>query len=204
MSTRDRILDAAAHVMRTRGLARATTKEIAKAAGLSEAALYKHFRDKTDLFLAVLRERVPSDLGSVLTDLDNRVGQGSVRDTLEEVARSAIAFYTETCPIAASLFSEPQLLAAHREALIERGTGPHRPRDTLTAYFAAEQQAGRVGGDVDPHAAAALLFGACFQHAFLSHFTDQPAQPPREVAAGLVRTLAGGLGECPTGPDRTG
>ncbi|MGH3995405.1 MAG: helix-turn-helix domain-containing protein, partial [Pseudonocardiaceae bacterium] len=37
MSTRDRILDGAAEVMRTRGLANTTTKEIAKAAGLSEA-----------------------------------------------------------------------------------------------------------------------------------------------------------------------
>ncbi|HEX4258089.1 MAG TPA: helix-turn-helix domain-containing protein, partial [Streptosporangiaceae bacterium] len=45
--TRDRILDAATHVMRTRGFARTTTKEIARAAGYSEATLYKHFQDKT-------------------------------------------------------------------------------------------------------------------------------------------------------------
>ena len=63
--TRDRILDAAAHVMRTRGFARTTTKEIARAAGYSEATLYKHFQDKTDLFLAVLKERLPS-LGGTL------------------------------------------------------------------------------------------------------------------------------------------
>ena len=44
-STRDRMLDAAYTVMRTRGLARATTKEIAREAGFSEAALYKHFED---------------------------------------------------------------------------------------------------------------------------------------------------------------
>ncbi len=58
--TRDRILDAATHVMRTRGFARTTTKEIARAAGYSEATLYKHFQDKTDLFLAVLKERLPT------------------------------------------------------------------------------------------------------------------------------------------------
>ena len=66
--TRDRILDAAAHVMRTLGFARTTTKEIARAAGYSEATLYKHFQDKTDLFLAVLKERLPS-LGSTLSAL---------------------------------------------------------------------------------------------------------------------------------------
>ncbi|WP_406640249.1 TetR family transcriptional regulator [Amycolatopsis sp. WGS_07] len=39
---------------------RGTAKEIAKAIGFSEAALYKHFRDATALFLAVLGERGPS------------------------------------------------------------------------------------------------------------------------------------------------
>src|ERR1700733_13336135 len=80
--TRDRILDAAAHVMRTRGFARTTTKEIARAAGYSEATLYKHFLDKTDLFLAVLKERLPS-LGSTLSalsaaiDADNQADAGT-------------------------------------------------------------------------------------------------------------------------------
>ena len=37
--------------MRTIGLARATTKEIARAADCSEAALYKHFTGKEELFV---------------------------------------------------------------------------------------------------------------------------------------------------------
>src|SRR5260370_30442781 len=114
------MLDAAAHVMRTRGLARATTKEIAKAAGFSEAALYKHFHDKTEIFLAVLAERTPSKLGPLLASLVSRVGQGTVQATLEEVARAALDFYRQSFPMAAPPFSEPQLLAAHREALRQR------------------------------------------------------------------------------------
>ncbi|MFJ2441092.1 MULTISPECIES: TetR family transcriptional regulator [unclassified Streptomyces] len=46
--TRARILDAAASLMTTVGLTRTTTKEIARAVGCSEAALYKHFRDKKE------------------------------------------------------------------------------------------------------------------------------------------------------------
>ena len=57
MSTRERILTAAAEVMRTKGLARSTTKEIARASGFSEATLYKHFANQEELFLAVLGER---------------------------------------------------------------------------------------------------------------------------------------------------
>ncbi|GAA4550523.1 TetR/AcrR family transcriptional regulator [Amycolatopsis samaneae] len=195
MSTRDQMLDAAAHVMRTRGLARATTKEIARAAGFSEAALYKHFRDKTDLFLAVLSERAPSSLTTLLGGLNDRVGQGSVSETLEEVAREAIRFYNHNFPMAASIFSEPQLLAAHRETMRERGVGPQHVTEVLADYLAAERKLGRIRPDADPRAAAGLLLGACFQRGFLSHFVDQ--QGDDDFAGDLVRTLVSGLVEAP-------
>ncbi|NUU19927.1 MAG: TetR/AcrR family transcriptional regulator [Streptomycetaceae bacterium] len=186
-STRDRMLDAAAHVMRTKGLARTTTKEIAKAAGFSEAALYKHFADKTDLFLAVLRERAPGDLRAALAGL--RAGHGDVRATLVDIARAAIAFYAETFPIAASIFSEPALLAAHREALRTHGAGPASVPDALAAYLAAERDLGRLPAGVDPGPAADLLLGACHYQVFLGFFTDRPTDPEA-----LVATLWDGLG----------
>src|SRR5215831_3153938 len=90
--TRETILDAADQVMHTLGLANATTREIAQAAGLSEAALYKYFDDKTDLFLCVLRERLP-DLFATLNDLTNRVGRRTVRANLEDLATVALNYY---------------------------------------------------------------------------------------------------------------
>ena len=187
MTTRDRMLDAAAHVMRTKGLARATTKEIAKAAGFSEAALYKHFADKTELFLAVLRERAPSDLSGLLAGLE--AGRGEVRETLVEIARAAIAFYVETFPIAASIFSEPALLAAHREALKAHGVGPATVPETLGRYLEAERGLGRLPAGVDPGSAADLLLGACHYQAFLGFFTDRDGDPEA-----LVGTLWDGVG----------
>lgn len=188
MTTRDRMLDAAAHVMRTKGLARATTKEIAKAAGFSEAALYKHFADKTELFLAVLRERAPSDLAGLLAGLE--AGRGDVRETLAEIARVAIAFYVETFPIAASIFSEPALLAAHREALKAHGVGPGTVPEMLARYLEAERGLGRLPAGVDAGSAADLLLGACHYQAFLGFFADRPV----DVDA-LVRTLWDGIGQ---------
>ncbi|MBV2366419.1 TetR/AcrR family transcriptional regulator [Streptomonospora sp. NEAU-YY374] len=181
--------------MRTRGLARSTTKEIAKAAGFSEATLYKHFRDKTDLFVAVLREGLPGNLQPLLARLPERVGQGSVRATLEEVARAAIAFYTDTFPIAASVFSEPALLEAHRAALRERQRGPAAITTALARYLAAERDAGRLDPGLDPQSAADLLIGACLNHAFLGEFPgprERAEEPVHEVAAGFVQTLLGG------------
>ncbi|MCP2170033.1 TetR/AcrR family transcriptional regulator [Goodfellowiella coeruleoviolacea] len=189
--TRARIVAAAAQVMHTRGLARTTTKEIARAADCSEALLYKHFRAKEDLFLAVLRERTPGDLERLLGTLADRVGRGAVADTLTEVAAAALAFYQETFPMAASIFSEPRLLAAHRGALAERGAGPQHVNTAVADYLRAEQAAGRVRADADADALAGLLLGACFQRAFLSHLTDLTATP--ELAEALVRELLPGL-----------
>ncbi|MHC1561188.1 TetR/AcrR family transcriptional regulator [Actinomycetospora sp. C-140] len=195
-TTRERMLDAALEVMRSRGVARATTKEIAREAGFSEAALYKHFDDKTALFVAVLVERVPSRLGEVLDRLPERVGTADVEDVLAEVAREALAFYRETFPLGASLFSEPTVFAAHRAALDRLGTGPHVAVDAVASYLAAEGDAGRVDTGVAPRAAALLLLGACQMTAFLEAFTDGPRPSPAEdaaTAAELARAAARSL-----------
>ncbi|MGW0516134.1 TetR/AcrR family transcriptional regulator [Crossiella sp. NPDC003009] len=192
MSTRDRILDAAAEVLRTKGLARATTKEIAKAAELSEAALYKHFSGKTELFLAVLGERVPGELILRLRGLDEWVGVGELRGTLVELARAMLVFFGESFPMAASLFAEPELFAAHRAVLREQGSGPQYVSAAVAGYLAAEQRAGRVSPAADPVSAAELLTGACLQHAFLSHFRAG-AESLEEVAERLVAALLAGL-----------
>jgi AcrR family transcriptional regulator len=211
--TRDRILDAAAHVMRTRGFARTTTKEIARAAGYSEATLYKHFLDKTDLFLAVLKERLPS-LGSTLSalsaaiDADTQADAGhhgppdattaaseSLASRLTVTARGAIAFYEASFPISASVFSDPELLAAHRAAVTGRGGGPQYPLEALARYLRLEQGRGRIRPGADCDAAASLLLGSCFQYAFLRCFAQLPPDPDaaQAHATAIVTTVLAGL-----------
>jgi AcrR family transcriptional regulator len=193
--TRGRLLDAAAHVMRTLGFARTTTKEIAKASGYSEATIYKHFPDKTALFLAVLHERLPS-FGPFVRELDDEAGDRPVHDRVCALARAAIAFYLEGFPVSASIFAEPALLAAHRAALAERAGGPRSPLTALTGYLNAEQRRGRIRADADCAGAAALLLGACFQYAFLCCF-EQRQPPAGEIdayAASVTGTLLAGIG----------
>jgi AcrR family transcriptional regulator len=188
--TRERIVDAAAQVMETLGLARATTKQIARAAGYSEATLYKHFSDKTELLLAVLGERLPALVG-LLKRLPDEAGQGVVAERLEEVASQATRFYERAFPILASLFAEPALLARYREALAAVGAGPQRANEALAAYLRAERALGRIDASVDPEAGAAMLLGACFQRAFLSAFSGEPipAAERARLAASLVAPL---------------
>jgi AcrR family transcriptional regulator len=193
-TTREQILDAATHVMHTLGMARTTTREIAQAAGLSEAALYRHFADKAELFLCVIGERLPQ-LVATLRDLPARVGRRTVRANLEDIARVALPFYDETAPMAAAMFSEPVLLARHQAHLRGKAAGPHHAIELLANYIRAEQRDGRVTPRCDPEAAAALLIGACLGRAFLRRFTgdqDSPDADERVVKA-MVRTLMNGL-----------
>ena len=60
--TRAAVLDAAARVFLAQGVARATLGDVARAAGVTRGAIYWHFRDKLDLFLAIdARARLPAE-----------------------------------------------------------------------------------------------------------------------------------------------
>ncbi|EST31022.1 TetR/AcrR family transcriptional regulator [Streptomyces roseochromogenus] len=194
---RVRILDAAHELMLTVGLARATTKEIARAAGCSEAALYKYFDSKEELFVRVLRERLPR-LTPLLNSLAAEPGQGTLEGNLTEIAREAALFYEQSFPIAASLYAETQLKQRHFDALRKLGAGPHRPIQDLDTYLRAEQALGRVHADADTLAAASLLLGACAQRAFAYDATDAGERPPLDAfAARLAKTLLGGISVAP-------
>jgi AcrR family transcriptional regulator len=190
---RIRILDAAYELMLTVGLARATTKEIAKEAGCSEAALYKYFASKEELFIRVLKERLPT-LGPLLDRLMSQPEKHTVEENLTEIARQAALFYEQSFPIAASLYAETQLKRRHDEAMRQMGAGAHMPIQGVAAYLRAEQQAGRVHPYADTFAAASLLMGACAQRAFAYDATAEGKPPPVDTfVPALARTLLRGI-----------
>ncbi|MEV5431151.1 helix-turn-helix domain-containing protein [Streptomyces sp. NPDC052701] len=189
---RERVLDAAHHLMLTVGLARATTKEIARAAGCSEAALYKHFVSKEELFIRVLTERLPQ-LAPLLHGLTAEPGRGTLVDNLTEIARRAALFYEQSFPIAASLYAQTQLRQRHDDAMRRLGKGPHLPIEDLAGYLRAEQAAGRVSADADTFAAASLLLGACAQRAFAYEASPGGRPDVDDFARRLARTLLSGI-----------
>ena len=172
MTTRDAILDGALDVMRSRGLAHATSKEIARAAGFSEATLYKLFSDKTELFLCVLAERLPR-VSVVREALDGLVGTATVRANLTTMVTEIELFYEASLPIGMSLFSDADLLARQRDAVRARGAGPEVISARVAAYLRGEQEAGRVSGAAPAEGAALALVGACMQRAFLNCFNGR-------------------------------
>jgi len=184
VAARETILDAAALVMREQGIARATTKEIAKVAGYSEALLYKHFDDKQAIYLAVLKERVGPPVVAV------EPGAGDLHDNLVDAVVGLMDFYVKSFPMSASIFSDSALLVAWREGMTARGSGPRGPLRVLEHYLDGELRLGRLPHGTDAAALASLLCGAAFQHAFLACFDGLAAVPD---AKGTANHLVGAL-----------
>lgn len=190
IDTRTRILQAAAEIMSQKGIARATTKEIARSAGCSEGNLYNHFGSKEEIFLAILSEELPEFM-PLLAQLPDRIGQGTVKKTLQEIASAALRFYNRSIPMGAAFFSDRTLLARHRALLQERDAGPHKSNETITAYLQAEQAIERIDADVDPAIVADMLLGSCFMRAYWRQFLGEEtsAKTDEEFVTHLLQTL---------------
>jgi AcrR family transcriptional regulator len=176
--------------MRTRGLARTTTKEIARAAGFSEPTLYKFFVDKVDLFLCVLAERLPRV--TVVSDgISHLVGRGNVAENLRSMGIEIERFYAASLPIAMSVFSDVNLLARQRKAVHERGAGPEIIIKRVADYLRAEQAGGRINDSAPVEGAAGALVGACMHYAFLARFNDgsEEAHADDKKVADLVNRV---------------
>lgn len=193
-TTRQKLVRATERLLRTNGLARVTTREIAREAGVAEGALYHHFRDKAELIHAVVQESL-GDFREVMESLPLQVGQRTLGENLEHMLQAAFDFQFKIIPITCSLFADHQLLTRTQEILEERSIGPKRSVAALTAYLSAEQRLGRVAAGVDPHSAAELLLASSLHAALLDHFLARKVGPAQARARlqEAVRTVVTGL-----------
>jgi AcrR family transcriptional regulator len=185
---REAILAAALELLRERGIARLTTREVASLAGVSEASIFYHYRDRAGLLTAVFEQGIePLQAmgagglsGADLGDLLRRFGP-----TLE---RSL----DQTLPVMAAAQSDTELRDALGTYMTEQGLGPHRGVIGLGAFLAEQQAEGRVRDDVDPSAVALMFVAACFirasQRQMPVHNVELP--PLEDVIASLDTMLA--------------
>jgi TetR/AcrR family acrAB operon transcriptional repressor len=77
LATRHKLLDAAEHLFQAQGVSRTSLQDIARRAGATRGAVYWHFKDKADLFNAMM-ERVTLPLEEFFNREDT--GTNSARD----------------------------------------------------------------------------------------------------------------------------
>jgi TetR/AcrR family acrAB operon transcriptional repressor len=83
--TRNRILDAAEHVFSERGVSRTSLEDLAQAAGVTRGAIYWHFKDKSDLFAAMVN-RVTLPMEAMVA----RSSDESVEDPIASLKACAV------------------------------------------------------------------------------------------------------------------
>ncbi|WP_248929619.1 TetR/AcrR family transcriptional regulator [Paenibacillus hamazuiensis] len=194
MELRDRIMEAAEQAIRTYGLSRTTTKEIARIADCSEGSLYNHFQSKEDLFLQIMQKHV-AGFSAVILKLPELAGARTVEENLEEVALAALNYFYSSIIMTASMFTEPGFLTRHRQGFQQRNAGPHRANEVVSSYLLAEQKLGRADAGINPRSAADMLLGACFQHVFHQKFlgAEESAQDRQQYVRHLLQALLKGL-----------
>jgi AcrR family transcriptional regulator len=119
---RRQILDAAQRLIETAGVMRLTTKEIAREARCTEGTLFKHFKRKEDLCIAVVLENAPRFKETIAR---KQPGRRTVEKNLEDIALAAVRFSEKLIPLGVTLLADTKLLARHSG--ICRGRAAVRP-----------------------------------------------------------------------------
>ena len=79
---RERVVNAALELFLQRGFADVSMQQIADDASITKATLYHHFRDKQDLYLAVMRKVFTQNFAEFF----ERIGEnGGVRTAIREM-----------------------------------------------------------------------------------------------------------------------
>jgi len=155
--SRQSIIDATERLLQSQGLARLTTREIAREADVAEGLIYHHFGNKANLIFKVVERRMlPTN--NAVKSLPLQVGLRTVRKNLEDMLMVVYCNHYETAPIASSMFADQHLREQLREIMKEGTSGPQNDIKGLAAYLAAEQRLGRVANTVDPQITANCLW----------------------------------------------
>jgi TetR/AcrR family transcriptional regulator len=175
------------------GFSGTKTKDIAAAAGVSEAILFRHFASKEDLYHAILDEKEATMGGDRwFVEMNELAERRDDRGLFQHVARQLIRSFREDAAfhrllLYASL--EGHLLA---DLFHERFGLPMG--DFLSRYIARRQEEGAFR-KCDPGVAVMSVIGSTVQYAMARHVLGAKNFPPNEevIVDEFVDLMLGGL-----------
>jgi AcrR family transcriptional regulator len=191
--TRTRILEAASQLLRDKGISGTTTREIARAAGLSDAAIYSHFKSRGELLSALIPASLVDYKGSAEAFL-KRVGQGTVKGNLKFLMNLARDYFRDASPKIALVLVEPELFNDPCGRPIPPGTSV-KAQTFMADYIRAEQRMGRINEGADAAAIGTILLATAFYEGFTAGllgtaFTAQRPSSAEEIIDALIVGLA--------------
>jgi AcrR family transcriptional regulator len=189
---REQLIDAAERLLAERQVSAITTRDIARAAGLSDGVLYNYFADKNDLVVAALVRRFDAQLMEFETGLPEP-GKGDVEENLVAYAEAWFDLARAIMPIVAGLMSEPALAHRFFAEIHDEEYGMRRTFRRIGMYIRAEQGLGRLG-DFEVHTAVFALAGSMMALVMAGMVGGRTEAESRDEIRGIVRTLLGGIG----------
>jgi AcrR family transcriptional regulator len=91
---REQIIEVAVRLFSQKGFRGATTKEIATAAGVNEAIIFRHFSTKSELYAAIIDRKANSaEMKALRSALAEAMGQGDDRQVFETLAFHILEFH---------------------------------------------------------------------------------------------------------------
>jgi AcrR family transcriptional regulator len=189
---REHLVDAAARLTTQAPIATITTREIARAAGVSDGVLYNYFGDKNDLLVEALLRQFRRVFESIRGRLP-QPGVGTVDDNLASIAVTLFEVEGEIIPMIAGLLADPVLFHRLFAALHTDPLGPQEFREPLVSYLDGERRLGRIRSDVDPAAVTMLLLGSTSILALAGQFVPGGSSTDADRVRDLVNELLRGL-----------
>ena len=193
------LLEAALQVFSRKGFKGATTREIAAAAGVTEAIIFQHFPSKEALYSAVLElhfdagdsERWREEIyGCMERNDDEGLAFLFIRRILE-------AYVKDTALQRVILFAA---LEGHGQGLARMKEQYAATFEKLVAYLRRRQREGALC-DCDPRALLIALGAMAHQYGQITRIMNAPVIdiPDEELARQFTRILLGGI-RTPTSP----
>ena len=191
---RARIVAAASDLFGAKGFSDVSMADVARAAGVTKAALYYHFTDKSDLYTTVALARIAS-IHAAMNEAANEGG------TLEErLVRLAVVGFErlQSDVYAPHIHAHEHLDEAHHQQL-------HKAMDSLQEPVVRSfAEAGPPDPRLSPRAASELLGGVLFSLIFAPD-TDSESPLPKdrvERATLAIRLFLGGYWTLARGEDQ--
>lgn len=189
---REQLIDAAEKLLAERQVSQITTRDIARAAGLSDGVLYNYFANKNDLVVAALRRRFDAQLGLFEANLPTP-GEADVEANLVAYADAWFTLATAVMPTVVGFTSEPDLMHRFFAEIHGEDYGMRRTFGRLAGYLTAEQGLGRLG-EFDVQAAVTALVGSMMALGMSGMVTGRAEAESRAQIRGIVTTLLTGVG----------
>jgi len=188
---RAEILRAAARCFGTRGFHGTTTRDVAAAVGITEAALYRYFTGKEAIYAAILDARIAAP--DPIAPLEPAARAGDDRGVFAGLAL-ALLQSVEADPsfLRLLLYSA---LEGHEMATPFHQTRIRSFREFLSGYIARRTREGAFRG-VDPALGARAFIGMVVDHLIVRQVFGQRdvyPQPPEQVAETFVSIFLDGV-----------